>query len=131
MTEPRRKQVIWEASEYARLLHVLIDARTTVAHQQLLCPLTREDLDVVTVDPWDEHISPLYNENQFALEVIRTLAGGVTRSEIFAIDPVPRPHTRDTSTFKSKFSQLKSMYSTSISRFQVSGQQDGDNLPAF
>lgn len=50
-THTRIIQAVWLASKYTRLLHVLNDARMTLSRQQLLCPLTRENLDTVTADP--------------------------------------------------------------------------------
>lgn len=64
----------------------------TVARKQLLYPLIREELDCIKADPWDEHISGLYNDVLFRPKVMRNLTGEVKRSEIFRNGRHERTH---------------------------------------
>lgn len=126
-----RRQPDFEAGEFARLLHVLADARMSTAVQRIMRPRTRQELDVTTTDPWDEFIAELYNDDAFMPSPVHLLSGGVTRSDLDGIDPAQRPYHRTASTLKMKFGQLKSLYGTCTARFQASGQGDHEDFVSF
>lgn len=125
------RQSYFTAGEYARLLHVLADTRMATARQRLMCPRSRQELDCIRTDPWDEYISGLFNDESFRPESVDMLAGGITRSDIDTINPAVLPCPRTASTLKTKFGQLKSLYGTCAARFEASGQGDHDNFVSF
>lgn len=126
---PRRAD--FETSEFARILHVLADPRMIVARQQIKMCRTRHELDSQPSDPWDEHISPLFNDESYKPPVVDRLAGGVTRSDIIGIDPAKFICERDSSFLKSKFAKLKSLYGTCVIRYEASGQSDSETFKDF
>lgn len=125
------RQADFECGEYGRLLHVLGDSRMAMACQRLMRPRTREELDAAPSDPWDDSISVLFNDVDFAPQSVRLLAGGVTRSDIDGVDPSQRPFERTAATLKTKWGQFKSLYGTCVTRFEASGQGDIENFRAF
>ena len=121
----------FEASEYARILHVLGDTRMLTARQLLMEPRTRDELDGEPIDVWFEHVAPLFNEISFKPDAVAVLFGGVSRSDISTIDPSKRPYEREAGVLKKKFAAFKSEYGTCVSRYEASGQGDPDSFPDF
>lgn len=121
----------FEASEYCRLLHVLPDARMTTARTQLTIPKSREELDTEHVDPWTDHIAPIFNDSMFKPDPVFTLSGGVTRSDIAAIDPVRRPYVRIAGVLSRKFVEFKSLYGNCLARYEASGHNEPDFFVRF
>ena len=116
----------FEASEYARILHVFIDTRMRTAIQQLMEPRTRGELDRAPIDPWCDHIAHLFNDYMFKPAAINNVCVGVTRADIATIDPGKKVHDRDGGLLKRKFANFKSEYGTSVTRYEASGQGDPD-----
>lgn len=103
----------------------------TIARQLLLNTRTKEQQDMVFVDPWDDHIVDLFNDIKFQPKPVHVLRGGLTRSDISGLDPSKRPYIRLSTTLKNKFSELKSQYTVCCSNFEASGQGDGECFVKF
>ena len=58
------RETSFEASEYARLLHVLAHERMATARSSLMETRTRQQLDEESLDPWTSNITPLYNDQR-------------------------------------------------------------------
>jgi hypothetical protein len=98
----------FSASEHARLLHVLIDARMTTARRSLSRPRDRDELDREPQCPWDAHIAPLFNDEHFAPHTNTVLCDGITTTDVQGIDPCTCEHSREASTLSDKWAKLKS-----------------------
>jgi hypothetical protein len=121
----------FSASEYARLLHVLVDARMTIARRLLSRPRDRDELDREPVNPWDDHIAPLFNDSNFAPVACDTVCDGITAADISSIDPSQLPHQRSSSKLSEKWAKLRSEYTKTLDNFQRSGQLECDVFPRF
>jgi hypothetical protein len=74
------------------------------------------------VEPWDDHVEPLYNDRSFCPEAQARLFIGVGRSDVNGVDPSKLYHERTGDMLKSKFS---------LANFQLSGQNAADSFPRF
>lgn len=68
-----------------------------------------DDLYAVSVDPWDGHVSPLFNDILFKPKSSVTLVGIITISDIYGLYHVHIPHERTISTLNTNNSELKSL----------------------
>jgi hypothetical protein len=119
------------ASEHARILHVLIDARMTSARRLLSRPRERDELDREPINPWDDHICPLFNDRSFAPACNELLCDGITASDVAGIEPLRVEHERTSSQLADKWAKLRSEYTKCVERYQRSGQPEGDVFPRF
>jgi hypothetical protein len=122
---------IFSASEYARLLHVLVDARMTSARRLLSRPRDRDELDREPVNPWDVHMAPLFNDSRFAPVACKALCDGITAADVFGVDPSKLVHQRTSSQLSEKWAKLQSEYTKILDSFQRSGQHECDVFPRF
>ena len=103
----------------------------TSTRSQVMEPKTRDELDGEPFDPWTDAIAPLFNDVLFRPHPISSLAGGVTRDDIASIDPSNRVHERPAGVLKRKSGEFKSMYGTSLAKYESSGQGDPDSFVHF
>lgn len=111
------QQADFEPMEYCRLLHVLADQRMSEARAALIESRSTHDL-------WSKEIAPLFNDESFAPEAVRQVAGGVRNSDIAEMTPQIRQYVRDPVTLKRKFSELKSMYRAAVRNYMQAGQNE-------
>jgi hypothetical protein len=112
-------------------LNVLLDALTTSARRLLSRPRDREELHREPVNPWDDHIAPLFNDSNFAPVTCDTVCDGITTADISGIDPPQLPHQRSSSQLSEKWAKLRSEYTKTLDNFQRSGQLECDFFPRF
>jgi hypothetical protein len=70
------------ASEEARLLHVLLDARITNARRHHSRSRDRGDLDRELLCSWDTFIAPLFNDDFFSPQANEMVCHGTTATGI-------------------------------------------------
>jgi hypothetical protein len=119
------------ACDYARLMHVLCDARMTRARQLIMRPKDKDDLDRAPVCPWSDHVAPLYNDINFQPEAIDKFVDGICRDDLNAIDPSGLNIERTGGLLRRKWGELKSEYTIRVSQFEASGQGDSQDFPNF
>jgi hypothetical protein len=108
------------ASCKVRIMHVLLDSRMLFAMGLILTPRDRNVLDEQPVEPWADHVEPLYNDPSFCPKAQPLLFNGVGRGDVDGIDPSKLLHERTGDMLKAKFSELRSAYTRSlISSFRV------------
>lgn len=76
------RQADFEASEFSRILRILLDDRIENAREMLSCPLNRKKLGITILDPWDIYNVKLFNDIKYRSAPVDGLAGAVTRSYI-------------------------------------------------
>jgi hypothetical protein len=91
------------ASEHARILHALIDASMTSARRLLSRPRDRDELDNEPVNPWDDHICPVFNDRSFAPACNELLCDDITASDVAGIEPLRVEQERTSSQLADKW----------------------------
>lgn len=81
-------------------------------------PSTREELDNTFIDPWIQHIDPLFNDDSFTVEPVHCLCGGVSASEIAELKPTLCPHRKEKGILKRKTTEFKKLYGMSFSNLR-------------
>jgi hypothetical protein len=119
------------ASSKARIMHVLLDPRLHFALALILTPRDRYVLDEQPVEPWADHVGPLYNDRSFCPEAQPLLFNGVGRGDVDIVDPSKLYHERTGDMLKSKFSELRSACTRALDNFQLSCQNEADSFPCF
>ena len=104
--EGNAKAPDFEASEYARILHLFIDTRMTTAVQHVMEPRTRDELGTAPIDPWYDHIAPPFNDDMFKPAAISNVCEGVTRADIATISRGKKVHEHDDGVLKRQFASL-------------------------
>ena len=118
------RELPFEVSEYARLLHVLMDPRMLASLARDCGRKSRDDLDREPEDPWSLSFGPLYNDPSFKPPRTSQLAGGVTLEEIDDIDPSILIRERPVAVLKKKWGEVRSAYTVAYENYQQSGQND-------
>lgn len=125
------REASFEASEYARIWHLLQDASMSTARQRLIDVNKREKYDTTPRDPWNDDFSPLYNSEAFRPDPVDQLEGGILQSDISGIDPSRFIRQRPASKHKEKFGELKSLCGRCLARFQASDQGNQETFISF
>lgn len=107
---PSGRQPEFLEEEYCRFLHVLQDGRKAIARKLLMQPRIKEEQDMVIIDPWDEHIVDLFNDESFQPEPVHFLPEGLTLSDIKGLNQARLHHIRTSSTFKKVQRAQKSIH---------------------
>ena len=94
-------------------------------------PGTRDECDRKPAATWYNNIVPIFNDDSFKPNTIKTLHGWVTIEDIAGMDPRRKLSHRYSGILKRKFDSFKSDYSTSVTRHEASGQGDPDSFPEF
>lgn len=97
----------------------------------LMEPIIREVLDSITIDPCDDHITPLFNYISFKSECVTTISSVITRSDYDCIYPSVVIPNRTPGTLKSKIVELKSRHTIFLTPFNNSVQSDPDTFVKF
>jgi hypothetical protein len=119
------------ASDHARLMHVLCDARMTRARQLIMRPRDKDDLDRAPVCPWSDHVAPFFNDINFRPVAIEKFVDGICRDDLNAIDPSGLSVERTGGLLRRKWGELKSEYTIRVSQFEASGQGDSQDYSKF
>lgn len=99
--------------------------------EKLMYSMKRVELDTQQVYPWSESIAPLFNDPYFWTEPILVLAGGVMREEIRSTNPALRTHVRYGVIRKRKFTEIKSLFGTYVTRYEASVQGDPEAFAIY
>lgn len=118
------ESVAFGASEYARLLHIMVDARMERNLNQPRNVCSREEWDERTVDPW-EGIAKLFDDDEFYPRLVDRLPNGIQRLHICMIDTSVLIVPRTAIVLKANWGGLKSGYCIAKYNFQLSGGQHG------
>jgi hypothetical protein len=107
----------------ARIMHVLLDPLLLFALGLILTPRDRHFLDEQAVEPWDDHVDPLYNDRSFCREAQALQLNSVGKGDVDGVDPSKLYHERTGDMLKSKFSELRSAYTRSLGKFPAFGPE--------
>jgi hypothetical protein len=107
----------------ARIMHVLLDPRMLFALGLILTPRDRHFLDEQPVEPWANHVEPLYNDRSFCPEAQPLQLNGFGRGDVDGIDPSKLYHERTGDMLKSKSSELRSADTHSLAKFPALGPE--------
>ena len=121
----------FEASEFAKLGHVMIDPRMLAELGRVSGRRTKDELDRELEDPWTLSFAPLYNDPEFKPTRTSNLAGGITLEEIRHIDPSTLIRSRSAAVLKKKWGEVRSLYTVILERYEQSGQNDYSTFSDF
>lgn len=85
----------FEAVQFCRIFHVLVDSRRTIASTRLMDSRARDETYSELVDPWTDHIAPVFNDESFQPQPVNISAGRVTKSGRMSINPAMSPYERE------------------------------------
>jgi hypothetical protein len=89
----------------ARIMHVLLDPRILFALGLILTPRDRHVLGEQPVEPWADHVEPLYDDRSFCPGAQPLLCNGVGRGDVDCVDPSKLYYERTGDMLKSEFSE--------------------------
>jgi hypothetical protein len=112
-------------------MHVLLNPRMLFVLGLILTPRDRHALDEQPVEPWADHVEPLYHDRSFCPEAQPPLFNEVGRGDVDGVYRSKLYHERMGDMLQSKFSELRSSYSRALANFQLSGQNEADSFPRF
>lgn len=69
----------------------------------LMLPRIRDWLHGIQVDPWDDKIYRILNENYIESQEVKRISECITRRDIDVIEPSHLPHEHSASTLMGKF----------------------------
>lgn len=113
----------FQPDEYCRLFHTLAEQSMIKHLGELLDPALKDK-------PWVERVAPIFNQQSFNPSPVKTVSGGVRKSEIQGL--VPKFwRRRDGETLQQKFAEFKSLYRSAVRSYLQWGNDETDTFSDF